>query len=92
MEELSIPLMSQQGQFITSESMVEWAVSKGFDFRRPLSDLRVSAALGDLLDVLQWSQRQSPRFNLNEDVLCHAARGGRLMVLQWLRAPDPPCP
>eukprot|EP00603_Paraphysomonas_imperforata_P016061 CAMPEP_0114466100 /NCGR_PEP_ID=MMETSP0104-20121206/8877_1 /TAXON_ID=37642 ORGANISM="Paraphysomonas imperforata, Strain PA2" /NCGR_SAMPLE_ID=MMETSP0104 /ASSEMBLY_ACC=CAM_ASM_000202 /LENGTH=127 /DNA_ID=CAMNT_0001639413 /DNA_START=83 /DNA_END=462 /DNA_ORIENTATION=+ len=62
MQEMGIPLVSLKSQFITSVSMVEWAISMGCVFRGVGGGIYLSevAAGRGLLEVLQWLRAQDP--------------------------------
>ena len=68
MEEMGIPLVSLKSQFITSVSMVEWAISMGCDFTDIMERTYVTevAARRGLLDVLKWLRAQGSHYPLYE--------------------------
>jgi hypothetical protein len=100
--QLGIPLVSMMSQFVTSVSLMEWAVSMGCRFKSlspdvdspyPFSSTVLNwTARGGHLEVLQWLRAQDPLCPWDSGSCSAAAAHGHLEVLQWLRAQDPPCP
>ena len=100
--QLGIPLVSMKSQFVTSVSLLEWAVSMGCRFKKlwpyedspcPFPSTVLSwTARGGHLEVLQWLRAQDPPCPWDSGACSEAAWHGHLEVLQWLRAQDPPCP
>ena len=94
MQQLGIPLVSIMSQFVTSVSMVEWAMLMGCNFRtmRRTRAMCTMAAMRGQVDLLQWLRSLAPPCPWNEETCAFAADGGHLNVLAWLRSQTPPCP
>ena len=101
-EQLGITLVSMKSQFVTSMSMVEWAISMGCNFAtmRRTKTMCTMAAKGGQVNLLEWLRSLEPsRYSSwhglehgYDDCCTAAAGGGHLDALKWLRSQQPPCP
>lgn len=73
MGELSIPLISLPCQFVTSVSMVTWAIRMGCNFRTTLCE---AATTTGRFTLLKWSRGQTPPWPWDAEMCAHASIGG----------------
>ncbi|QDZ23743.1 F-box domain-containing protein [Chloropicon primus] len=78
--------------FQGSKEVIEWLVSQGvrLDIKQCDVGVATGAASGGHLELLKWLKGKGCKFHGR--TCLHAAREGRLHVLQWLRSQNPPCP
>jgi hypothetical protein len=79
------PLCSSVSQHSSRVELVKWALGAGMDIHASAC----VAALHGHLHVLQYLYFS--RQYRHAQLCLHAAEGGHLEVLQWLRSQDPPC-
>lgn len=86
-------IRSSERHFVSSVSLLQWAISMGCRVDGRLCDLAVA---GGHLPVLKWIHEMRSSGGLSPCdayTVCVAARAGHLHMLRWLREElSPPCP